>query len=546
MAVKKKSKKLKNQYKNKGNNNKNNRNLNRKNISGNKGIALDNNLFLNAKKDNQKEIILEDKEDTLEKDIGSKLDDGNIKDNGKKKNKYMSIFLVLLIIFIVGLIMMFFPRIKLLGEDNMVITYNDKYIEPGYNGYIFNKDISNKVKVINNVDNGVIGNYEIIYYIDLFGVKFKKIRKVNIVDKDSPQIEVYSDVIHVCPNQEIPNFDYKAIDGYDGDITSRVEKNVMEDEVILSVSDLSNNNSTLSIKVDRVDSISPVINLKGNSIMYLDYGNKYIEPGYTVSDNCDMDLGNKVVVSGNVGRDIGTYVLTYEVTDSSGNKGKNTRKVIVGNKIKDEGIINNGSVYLTFDDGPNQGTTNKILDILKEEGVKATFFVTCNGSDSLIKRIYDEGHTVALHTASHNYSYIYSSVDNYFSDLYKVRDRVKRITGYDSKIIRFPGGSSNTVSRNYKIGIMTELSYLVLNEGYHYFDWNVDAMDASSAKNSGDVYYNVTSNLSRNRMNVVLMHDTKSITVDALRNIIRFGKENGYSFNKIDMNTYMIRHGINN
>lgn len=538
MAVKKKSMK----YKNK----KYNGDLGKNNVNDTKNDVLDNDIIEEDNKDISKEIILEYKEDTLEKNIGSKLDDGNIKDNGKKKKIYMNIFWVLLIIFIVGLIMMFFPRIKLLGEDNMVITYNDKYMEPGYNGYIFNKDISNKVKVINNVDNGVIGNYEIIYYIDLFGVKFKKIRKVNIVDKDSPQIEVDSDVIHVCPNQEIPDFDYKAIDGYDGDITSRVEKNVMEDEVILSVSDLSNNTSTLSIKVDRVDSISPVINLKGNSIMYLDYGNKYIEPGYTVSDNCDIDLGNKVVVSGNVGRDIGTYVLTYEVTDSSGNKGKNTRKVIVGNKIKDEGIINNGSVYLTFDDGPNQGTTSKILDILKEEGVKATFFVTCNGPDSLIKRIYDEGHTVALHTASHNYSYIYSSVDNYFSDLYKVRDRVKRITGYDSKIIRFPGGSSNTVSRNYKIGIMTELSYLVLNEGYHYFDWNVDAMDASSAKNSGDVYYNVTSNLSANRMNVVLMHDMKNITVSALRDIIRFGKENGYSFNKIDMNTYMIRHGINN
>lgn len=465
--------------------------------------------------------------------------------NKSFNKKFCSIFLILIIILIVILVL-FFPKIKLFGEKEMIITYNDKYVEPGYRGYIFNKDVTDKIRVVSNISNGVIGKYEIIYYIDLFGIKFRKSRIVNVVDRDNPKIIVDSEVINVCPNQDIPDFDYEAIDEYEGDITSRVEKNIMEDEVILSVSDLSNNVSRLSIKIDRVDSVSPVINLKGNSIMYLDYGQEYVEPGYVVSDNCDDGLNDKVLVNGSVGRDIGTYTLTYEVTDSSGNNGEVTRKVIIGKKIKDEGIINTGSIYLTFDDGPNQGTTNKILDILKEEGVKATFFVTCNGPDSLIKRIYDDGHTVALHTASHNYSYIYSSVDNYFADLYKVRDRVKNLTGYDSKIIRFPGGSSNTVSRNYKMGIMTELSYLVLNKGYHYFDWNVDAMDASSAKNSGDVYYNVTSNLSMSRMNVVLMHDTKGITVDALRNIIQFGKENGYSFNKIDMNTYMVRHGINN
>ena len=71
-------------------------------------------------------------------------------------------------------------------------------------------------------------------------------------------------------------------------------------------------------------------------------------------------------------------------------------------------------------------------------------------------------------------------------------------------------------------------------------------MDASSARNADDVYYNVVSNLSINKINVVLMHDTKSITANALSDIIDFGKKNGYTFNKIDMNTYMIRHGVNN
>ena len=152
--------------------------------------------------------------------------------------------------------------------------------------------------------------------------------------------------------------------------------------------------------------------------------------------------------------------------------------------------------------------------------------------------MHEEGHTVALHTASHNYSNIYSSVDNYFKDLTKVSNRVKKITGIDSKIIRFPGGSSNTISRNYNKGIMTELTNILLNEGYRYFDWNIDGKDASTARNSSDVYYNVTSNLTYNKANVVLLHDTKSITAKALKNIIEF--EN------IDMSTYMVRHKVNN
>ena len=87
---------------------------------------------------------------------------------------------------------------------------------------------------------------------------------------------------------------------------------------------------------------------------------------------------------------------------------------------------------------------------------------------------------------------------------------------------------------------------MVLDRGYRYFDWNVDAMDASSARSSNDVYYNVINHLSMSRANVVLMHDTKSITRDALRNIIKTALSRGYTFSKIDMDTYMIRHGINN
>lgn len=513
-------------------------------------LELDNNNDINADiKDDgvlEEEVIDIDSDTELDKTVIVKPILFSKYKRGYNVKKNILIMVISLLIVLLGLFIMFFPRIELYGDREIILSYKDEYVEPGYNVNVLDKNVKKDVSVDGDVINGQVGDYELKYYVDFLGIRVFKKRMVKIVDNINPKIDVYNDVINVCPNQEISDFEYSAVDEYDGDITSKVDKIVNENEIILKVSDLSGNSISKEIKIDRVDSVSPVIKLKGDSIMFLEYGQKYIEPGYSVSDNCSTNLDSKVLVSGNVSREIGTYKLIYEVVDESGNKSSVTRKIIVGTKIQDDGVINTGTIYLTFDDGPNQGTTNKILDILKDEGVEATFFVTSKGSDNLIKRIYDEGHMVALHTSSHDYSYIYSSVENYFKDLDIVRDRVKRITGYDSKIIRFPGGSSNVVSRNYKKGIMTELSNLVVNQGYRYYDWNVDAMDASSARNSSDVYYNVTSNLSKNRANVVLMHDTKSITVGALRDIIRFGKEHGYSFKEIDMSTKMVRHGINN
>lgn len=511
----------------------------------------DDNLIQDDVIDNKIEENLEQEIISLENNLEEKLTDIDFKDsisNNKKRFKKWKIVLifVILLLFMILLGVIFFPRIELNGQDLIEISYNEKYVEPGYGLYILNKNVSNNIKVDNNILEGKIGNYQISYIYNLFGIKIKKIRKVKIVDNISPVITLKEDNIKICPNKDIPEIGYSAVDEYDGDVTSLVERVDNYNEVIFSVFDSSNNKSSVSIKVDRTDSEKPSIKLKGNSSMFITYGNSYKEPGYSATDNCSGDITSKVKVSGSVGRDIGKYQIKYEVEDASGNKTTVIRSVVVGVKVSDNGSVRKGTIYLTFDDGPNQGTTNKILDILKSEDVKATFFVTCKGPDSLIKRMYDEGHTIALHTASHDYSYVYSSVDNYFADLYKVRDRVKRITGIDSKIIRFPGGSSNTISRNYNKGIMTVLTNTVLSEGYRYFDWNVDGKDAGGAKNSKDVYYNVTSKLSYDRANVVLLHDIKSITVGALSDIIKFGKEYGYEFSAIDMNTYMVRHGVKN
>ena len=287
-----------------------------------------------------------------------------------------------------------------------------------------------------------------------------------------------------------------------------------------------------------------MITLNGNSTVSIFAGNNYNEPGYNASDNCDGDITSKVVVTSNVNTNVvGTYKIKYEVVDSSNNTFSIERTVIVKKKVAS---YENGKIYLTFDDGASH-LTSKILDILDEENVKATFFVV--GVNDTTKRAYNSGHAIGLHSNTHNYGYIYSSSDIYFNDLNEISNKVYNYIGIRPKIIRFPGGSSNTVSRSYQRGIMSYLTDEVMNRGYIYFDWNVDSNDAGSdIRNSQRIYYNVVNNLSHNKTNIVLMHDSAGhdATVNVLRDIIKFGKEPGYTFEAISENTPVAHHPINN
>lgn len=465
--------------------------------------------------------------------------------NKPSKNKIRYI-LIGIIIILCGLIYLMLPKIKLVGSNEVTITYNKLYIDPGYKGIWIFKDITNNIKVTSNFNNTKIGTYKINYQFKFGLFNLNKQRIVKVIDDIAPEIITDSDVVNVCPHADNPQIEYQAIDEYDGDITDKVLVNSSDDKIFLTIKDNANNVTNKEVIIDRSDKEAPKISLKGKPTIYLNVGSSYGEPGYTAHDNCDGDITDKVAVSGSVKSSVGNYTLTYSVVDDAGNKTEITRKVIVKNyNLYNSGTIAN-AIYLTFDDGPSEGTTNVILDILKEEGIKATFFVTCRGPDYLIKRMYDEGHMVALHTCSHEYSQVYASVDNYFNDLNRISDRVKNITGSDAKIIRFPGGSSNTISRNYNYGIMSTLTSMVLDKGYRYFDWNVDSNDAGGAYNSSMVYNNVVNYLSHNRANVVLMHDIKPQTRDALRDIINYGKSEGYLFGRIENDTYMVRHTVNN
>ena len=178
-------------------------------------------------------------------------------------------------------------------------------------------------------------------------------------------------------------------------------------------------------------------------------------------------------------------------------------------------------VYLTFDDGPSE-ETDRILDILDEYQVKATFFVTGKPDDKygdVYRRIVADGHTLGMHSFSHNYSRIYASEEAFREDVEQLRDYLYQETGVKSDFYRFPGGSSNTVSRT---SIQQLITYLN-EQNIVYFDWNVSAGDATSEYVSSErITSRVISQVGEYKEAVVLMHDSsdKKSTVEALPMII--------------------------
>ena len=195
-------------------------------------------------------------------------------------------------------------------------------------------------------------------------------------------------------------------------------------------------------------------------------------------------------------------------------------------------------VYLTFDDGPS-GVTPQILDILDRYDAKATFFVTNIMPEyrNLISEAYKRGHTIGMHTSSHDYASVYASTDNYFEDLDAISATVEQQIGYVPCFIRFPGGSSNTISANYTDGIMSELSQLVQYRGYQYYDWNCEDGDARGSMSTQEIidialsaeYESDSSNL------IMLLHDAndKQTTAEALPTIIEHFMLKGYRFEAI-------------
>lgn len=195
-------------------------------------------------------------------------------------------------------------------------------------------------------------------------------------------------------------------------------------------------------------------------------------------------------------------------------------------------------VCLTFDDGPSR-TTPAVLEALAAGEVPATFFVVANENNErylpLIRQAQQAGHEIALHSASHRYSDIYRSTDAFWADIELLRQRIAPYADAAAiACLRFPGGSTNTVSRKYGGStIMQDLKAQAETRGWRWVDWNVSAEDAAGKKLSAEeICRNVTRGSEGRDRCIVLMHDsaTTGTTAEALPAIIRWYKENGYAF----------------
>jgi peptidoglycan-N-acetylglucosamine deacetylase len=192
-------------------------------------------------------------------------------------------------------------------------------------------------------------------------------------------------------------------------------------------------------------------------------------------------------------------------------------------------------VYLTFDDGPDLKVTPEILNVLKKYDVKATFFVVGNqikGREEILTRIIEDGHSIGLHSWTHKYQSIYEKNENFISEMNNTFNEVKKVTGVETRIIRFPGGSSKRLTAS----LLDKLH----SENFYIYDWNVTTGDGMYPKNSPEqLYKNLLSYNPKAPFRIVLMHNRGNNinTSKVLPKIIEHYQELGYRFNIIDENT---------
>ncbi len=436
----------------------------------------------------------------------------------------------------------------------METAQGEVYVDEGATAKRYRKDMTDLIYVTDDVDTSQLGTYEVNYNVDGRRRTFSKSRKVKVVDLTAPVITLNGDsTMYVAGGID----DYvepgaTATDNCDGDVTADISEKIEESNeytwlVNYSVKDQAGNEGTAVREVQLPDDTPPEIYLNGDQTITIDQNTEFVDPGATATDDRDGDISAEIVSEGYVDTyRSGTYTVTYTVADAYGNEASTSRTV----EVESAPVSEEHTIYLTFDDGPSEAMTPQILDILKENDIKATFFIIDYTDEELelVERILEEGHTIGIHGYSHEYSQIYTSVEAGMNNITKLAEKLKEDTGYEAFVTRFPGGSSNTVSANYCSGVMSGLVEAVTDAGWMYMDWNVTSGDAENGTTTDEIIYNVESELSESSENVVLMHDEvgHQDTVDALQTIIDYGKENGYSFYPITEETIPIHHPVNN
>ena len=480
----------------------------------------------------------------------------------KKKGRWkpaLAIVLALLVAAAAGYLLTKELVIEMAGEPEMTLEFGEKYEEPGASAWYghdfldrFKKDVP--VEITGKVDVSKLGTYTLTYKAAYGRKTAETSRTVTVQDTTPPVIELKADpdgyTLFDHPYEEEG---FTAIDSYDGDLTEKVKSEEKDGVVYYEVADSSGNVGKAERKIVYDDRKGPKITLEGEAEQVIYAGSDYTE-GYKAVDDLDGDVTDKVKVSGKVDVNTpGTYELTYTVSDAHDNESKKVRTITVKARPKNRsgGSADAMTIFLTFDDGPGPHTS-RLIDTLNEYGAKATFFTTSGwpGYAYCMADAAASGHTVAVHTYSHEYSSIYASPEDFWADFDAQNEAIAAQTGYYSDLFRFPGGSSNTISRGYCDGIMTTLAEQAEARGLVYTDWNVDSYDAGGASSASEVAANVIAgveaNSARGVPSVVLQHDIKAFSVDAVEEILIWGLENGYHFEAMSAGGYVTQHRIAN
>ncbi len=446
------------------------------------------------------------------------------------------------------------------GPAEIDLAYGEKYADAGAEarsvGRLFgNLDTQIDVYAYVPKDIAELGGHEVKYICSYLGRSYEAVRIVTVVDRVNPVLElVYSGDFNATVDKGFIEPGYTAWDDHDGDITSKVIVNISDDMVYYSVSD-SSGNTVFAQREILVAPTEPMIELIGGPEITVTAAISFEDPGFKAYDAGGSRVNEYVTVEGEITPYItGDYELTYTLDTGFGPPVVAVRKVtVVAKDVPASVAPSEKTIYLTFDDGPGP-YTEQLLDILKKYNVKATFCVTAQNPYHLylITREYSEGHTVAVHTYSHDiYSKdennVYSSVEAYYNDFMKMRDVIYEKTGHYTDMFRFPGGSSNTLSR-FNPGIMTTLTQAMPNMGFKAFDWNVSSGDAEGRRKPEQIKKNVIDGVQSVSYGyaVVLQHDIQDFSVEAVEDILKWGLENGYKFAALDMTAPRTPHAVFN
>lgn len=390
-------------------------------------------------------------------------------------------------------------------------------------------NVSRKNVQVGKMDTSSIGTHKLLYHV----AQQSYTLTYQVVDTVAPTVEA-KDIDVYLPDKVKPE-DFIVNIKDNSKTTVRFDKAYTFDKVgdvhvVLIVEDQGKNETKINATAHVMkDNEPPVLHNIENRTMMVNDSIDVVKDVYA-EDNHDGKVAVKVDQDHLDTQHPGSYKIQYEAVDKAGNKAIAPCTITVLPKGDPNKIM-----YLTIDAGPSSNTP-KILDILQQFHVKATFFVS--GQNPLdfayIKHAYEQGHAIGLQTYSHDYAQVYASEQAYFADLAKIAYVVKGQIGSIPNIIRFPGGSSNTISSQYTKGIMSKLTKAVHEQGYQYYDWNCTSGDEDSSLHAAALLQtSKTCGVQGPLMLLLHDHAAAKATVEALPAILTYYKKLGFTFETI-------------